>query len=62
VQQVKERSLQTQLDNLIADADAVNQQLGYSTNAVERTRLERQLAAIAQEMDNVAADLDSLGA
>jgi hypothetical protein len=62
VQQVKERSLQTQLDNLIADADAVNQQLGYSTNGVERIRLERQLAAIAQEMDNVAAALDALGA
>jgi hypothetical protein len=62
VQKVKEAALLQQLDNLTADHGAVNQQLGYTTNAGDRTRLERQLAAIAQDMEKVAADLDALGA
>jgi hypothetical protein len=61
VQQIKAKSLQTQLDNLIADSDAVSQQLGYTNNAADRKRLERQLDAIAQEMERVAANLDALG-
>jgi hypothetical protein len=47
---------------LIADHGAANQQLGGTNDAVARTRLERLLTAIAQEMDKVAADLDTLGA
>jgi TIR domain/Trypsin-like peptidase domain/Effector-associated domain 9 len=61
VQKVKEAALLQQLDNLIADYGAANQQLGHTDNA-GRPRLERQLAAIAQDMDKVAADLDALGA
>jgi hypothetical protein len=61
VQKVKEAALQQQLDNLIADHGAVNQQLGYTDDA-GRPRLERQLVVIAQNMDKVAADLDALGA
>jgi hypothetical protein len=62
VQQIKAKSLQTQLDNLIVDSDAVNQQLGYTNNAADRKRLARQLDAIVQEMEKVAANLDALGA
>ena len=62
VQKVKEAALLQQLDNLIADHGAANQQLSGTSNAVERVRLERQLTAIAQEMDRVAANLDDLGA
>jgi TIR domain/CHAT domain/Effector-associated domain 9 len=62
VQKVKEEALLQQLDNLIADHGAANQQLGGTNDAVARTRLERLLTAIAQDMDKVAADLDALGA
>jgi TIR domain/Effector-associated domain 9 len=62
VQKVKEKSLQTQLDNLIADSEALDRQLGFTTNAADITRLKRQLAAISQDMEKVAADLDALGA
>lgn len=62
VQKVREAALLQQLENLTADHAAVNQQLGYTNDAAARTRLERQLAAIAQDMERVAADLDALGA
>ena len=61
VQQTTVKNLQTQLEEWIAESEAVNQQLGYIINAAERIRLERHLEAIAQEMDKVAAKLDALG-
>jgi nucleoside phosphorylase len=39
VQQIKEKSLQTQLDKLIADFEAVAQQLSHTTNSADRIRL-----------------------
>lgn len=61
VQQIKEKNLQTQLDNLIEESEALNQQLGFTTNAAERKRLERQLDVTAEDMDKVATELDALG-
>ena len=61
VQQAVAKGLQTQLDDLMSEYEALNQQLGYTTDAVERKRRERQLESIAQEMDKVAAKLDALG-
>jgi hypothetical protein len=61
VQQIKARGLQTQLENLAADYEALNQQLSDTIDAVERTRRERQLDALAQEMEKVAEKLDVLG-
>jgi polyhydroxyalkanoate synthesis regulator phasin len=62
VQQIKEKSLQKRLDNLIADYEALAKQRDYTTNAADRNRLERQLEAIAEDMDKVATELDALGA
>ncbi|MCY6489395.1 TIR domain-containing protein [Leptolyngbya sp. GGD] len=61
VQQIKAKGLQTQLENLTADYEALNQQLSNTIDAVERTRRERQLDALAQEMEKVAEKLDVLG-
>jgi TIR domain/Effector-associated domain 9 len=62
VQKVKEAALLQQLEHLTADYGAANQQLGCTNDAVTRSRLERQMTAIAQDMEKVAADLDVLGA
>ena len=61
VQQIKEKSLQQRLDSLVSDYEAVSKQLDYTSNGAERNRLERQLVAIAEDMDKVAKDLDGLG-
>lgn len=61
VQQVKEKSLQQRLDSLVSDYEAVSQQLESTSNGADRNRLERQLVAIAEDMDKVATDLDGLG-
>jgi TIR domain/Effector-associated domain 9 len=61
VQKVKESALQKQLNNLIEDYDAANEQLGYSVNLVDQQKLQRQIMKIAEEMDKVAAELDGLG-
>lgn len=61
VQKVKEAGLLQKLDNLTDDYGAVNQQLGHAENA-DRPRLKRKLKEIAQDMDEVAADLDALEA
>lgn len=62
VQQIKAKSLQTRLENLMSEYEALNEQLSYTTDAVERKRRERQLDTIAQDLDKVAAELDTLGA
>jgi TIR domain/Effector-associated domain 9 len=61
VQQLRARTLQLRIDALMEDYHAVAQQLNHTNNAAERTRLERQLTTITQEMEKVAADLDALG-
>lgn len=61
VQQIKERSLQQRFDNLASDYEALAQQREYTTNSVERNALDRQLTAIAEDLDKVAAELDGLG-
>lgn len=61
VQQVRERSLQQRLDSLTTDYEAVAKQRDYTINAAERNALERQLEAIAENLDGVAAELDALG-
>jgi len=62
VQQIKEKSLQQRLDTLASDYEALAKQRDYTTNAVDRNNLERQLEAIAQDLDKVATELDELGA
>ena len=62
IQQIKAKGLQTQLDNLMSDYEALNQQISYTTDAVERKRRERQLEVIAEDLDKVATELDGLGA
>jgi TIR domain/Effector-associated domain 9 len=61
VQKVKESGLQQQLDSLIRDYGAVIQNLSYA-DPITSVRLERQLEAIGQKMNQVATDLDDLGA
>lgn len=61
VQQIKEKSLQQRLDNLESDYLDAAKQLEYTINAADRNALERQLEAIAEDLDNVAAELDALG-
>jgi hypothetical protein len=61
VQQIKEKSLQQRLDSLVADYEAVDKQRSYTTNMADRNALERQMLAIAEEMDKAAAELDALG-
>jgi hypothetical protein len=61
VQQIKEKSLQQRLDILESDYKAVSQQLDFTFNGAERNQLERQLVAIAEDMDKVATELDALG-
>jgi hypothetical protein len=62
VQKIKEAALLQQLDSLSADLEALNQQLSFTTNAVDRNRLQGQRESIQQEMDKVATALDLLGA
>lgn len=62
VQQVKAAALQKQLDGLIEDYNAANQQLDFTVSAVDRQKLQRQMTTIAEEMDKVAVALDDLGA
>jgi hypothetical protein len=62
VQAVKAKSLQTRLDHLMADLEALDRQFGFTNDAVERTRLDRQRVAILQDMEKVADDLNALGA
>jgi TIR domain/Effector-associated domain 9 len=62
VQKVKAAALQQQLDRLIEDYNAVNNQLGFTINAIDQQRLQRQRTTIAEEMDKIAVDLDTLGA
>jgi polyhydroxyalkanoate synthesis regulator phasin len=62
VQQIKEKSLQQRLDNLAADYEALAKQRDYTTNAAALNNLERQLAAIAEDLDKVASELNGLGA
>jgi hypothetical protein len=61
VQQIKEKSLQQRLDSLMSDYAALTKQRDFTTNAADRNALERQLTAIAQDLDNVAVELDALG-
>jgi hypothetical protein len=60
-QKAKAAGLQRQLDDLIRDYDAVIRYLSTIVDPVTSVRLERQLEAIGQKMDKVAADLDDLG-
>jgi hypothetical protein len=63
--QLKQKQLKAdrqQLDNLIAEDDAITQQLGYETNAAERLRLERQQEDCRVRMDKLAEKCDRLEA
>ncbi|MBD1856359.1 MULTISPECIES: TIR domain-containing protein [Leptolyngbya] len=61
VQQVVEKGLQQRLESLAEDYEAVANQISYTNNAADQKRLERQLTEIAEKMEKVAAELDSLG-
>ncbi|MBW4693486.1 MAG: toll/interleukin-1 receptor domain-containing protein [Lyngbya sp. HA4199-MV5] len=61
VQQIKEKSLQQRLDSLASDYEALSKQRDFTTNAADQNAIERQLAAIAEDLDKVAAELDGLG-
>jgi hypothetical protein len=61
VQQIKEKSLQQRLDSLAVDYEALAKQRDYTTNLADRNALDRQLAAIAEDLDKVGAELDGLG-
>lgn len=62
VQQIKEKNLQQRLDTLTVDYEALAKQRDYTTNVADRNSLERQLEAIAEDMNKVATELDALGA
>jgi len=61
VQKIKEKSLQQRLDSLAVDYEALAKQRDYTTNLADRNALDRQLAAIAEDLDKVGAELDGLG-
>jgi hypothetical protein len=61
VKQIKQQGLQSRLEAIFADYRAVSRQVEGEINAVSRLRLERQLTAIANEMDKIATDIDQLG-
>jgi uncharacterized protein involved in exopolysaccharide biosynthesis len=53
--------LNQQLDDLEADHNAATQELSSAAEG-DRPRLKRKIAAIEQEMDQVAVALNALGA
>jgi|GEM_PF-2723867 len=61
VQQVQEKSLQQRLNSLMAKYERLAKQRDYTTNAADRDDQERQLVAIAEDMEKVAAEFDALG-
>lgn len=61
VQQIKRNNLQQRLDYLVSDYEALVKQRDYTTNLAERNALDRQLTKIAEDMNQVAAELDGLG-
>jgi hypothetical protein len=60
VEQIKAKNLQNQLDALISDYEALSQQLTRTSNAGDRNKLERELQAIAQEMEQKETALNEL--
>jgi TIR domain/Effector-associated domain 9 len=61
VQKIRESALQTRLNALFQDYEVGNQQLSYIMNDLDRGHLERQLLKVSQDMEKVAAELDTLG-
>jgi hypothetical protein len=61
VQQVKRASLQQQLDCGLSDYKALAKQRNFTTNIADRNALDRQLVAIAEDMEIAEAALDALG-
>lgn len=60
VQAMKARTLEQQLSALEADYTAAFNQMNSAIDEVTRTRLERRIQTIEQEIDKVAAKLDAL--
>jgi hypothetical protein len=58
--QVKIKSLQQRRDDLFAEFEAANKQLGNALSEVERTRLKRQLKGLEIEIEEVESELSSL--
>lgn len=61
VQQIQEKSLQQRLNSLAEDYEALARQRDYTTNVAERNAIERQMKAIAEDLEKVALELDALG-
>jgi hypothetical protein len=61
VQQVKRDGLQQQLDCGLSDYKALAKQRDFTTNMADRNALDRQLVAIAEDMEIAEAALDALG-
>lgn len=60
VQHLKAKTLQERLNCLTDDYQAISQQLNMTISAVDRNILTRQQAAIAQDLEQVAIELDAL--
>lgn len=58
--QIKVDLLERRLNSLVEDAEAAYNQLNFALSEVDRTRIKRQIAALDQEIDQVAQDIDAL--
>ncbi len=61
VQQVKCQGLETRLNALLEDYQAVTEALAYTLSPVDQSRLKRQIKALEQEMGQLENELDILG-
>ena len=61
VQKFKEKTLQQSLDDLMSDYEDLSQQRDNTISLLERNRLGRQLESLAENLDEIAAELDFLG-
>lgn len=59
-QQVKVKRMEERLNSLLEDAKAAHNQLDYTLGEVDRNRIKRQIGALDQEIDRVAAEIDAL--
>ncbi len=58
--EVKMQRLNKRLENLIAEYEAVMNQIDYTANEGERVRLKRQAATLEEEIGQIESDLRSL--
>ncbi len=58
--EVKSKNLKIRQESLLADYEAANNQLNQALNEVDRNRLKRQVETLAQEIEHVERELNSL--